>query len=296
MSISKVGDSPFQPQGGGAHTVQKGETMESIAKQYGFTRDALQSANPHIHQIQPGMSLVLPESGKTSQPLYFHSDILEKAADPGVFRSDPAPNFPGIHLSPGQFHRNDNGHLVISNSEVVDLFRSMLDRQASVLELNVQGQATAAKTPGDLQGLQVDKLSMDASSAMKQLLGSPDQPLEVNPQIAQAIGTHHSGPYSEGPLPQTQPTHGKSHGHGHGKGKEEPALAMATEDTFGGRPDLSASHAASLLPPLVMSESDSHPIKVTGEMFRILGDGNLEVLDPKLAQRLESADQIFYKP
>jgi hypothetical protein len=52
------GENPFQ------HTVQQGDTLDSIAGQYGVTKHALLENNTHVtgEQLQPGQVLQIPQS------------------------------------------------------------------------------------------------------------------------------------------------------------------------------------------------------------------------------------------
>lgn len=48
------------------HTIQRGETLETIAKLYGITVEELKAANPKLHFVYEGKELQLPQKGENS--------------------------------------------------------------------------------------------------------------------------------------------------------------------------------------------------------------------------------------
>jgi LysM repeat protein len=71
------------------HTVQKGETLDSIAKQYGVSSDDLLKLNPQLQnadKLQPGVALLLPAVLKESAtPNAVQGDTVQGAELPNLF-------------------------------------------------------------------------------------------------------------------------------------------------------------------------------------------------------------------
>jgi spore coat assembly protein SafA len=89
------------------HVVQQGETLESIAAQYGLTTVQIHSANPHLDnsvQLFPGTSLVIPphvriilEDSVDGQPVV----IPDTGSSPSLFSSGSS-SFPSHYtVQPG---------------------------------------------------------------------------------------------------------------------------------------------------------------------------------------------------
>lgn len=75
--------------GGGAHTVQPGETLSSIARNYGISRSVLAAANgldPNA-QVQIGRKLVVPGAGAPANPV---AAAPKPVATPAVAAAAPA--------------------------------------------------------------------------------------------------------------------------------------------------------------------------------------------------------------
>lgn len=74
------------------HTVQAGETLDSIARQHGVTTEALLKLNPQLQnaeKLQPGVALLLPAVLKESAtPAPVHGDTVQGAQIPNLFSTE----------------------------------------------------------------------------------------------------------------------------------------------------------------------------------------------------------------
>ena len=100
MDISGIGKgrpiSAGQNETPAQHTVQKGETLEGIAKQYGFAAKALLESNPGLKRatsLKAGMTLNLPQQAAPPQ-------AGQEAARNGVFETFPKRNLLDRMLEP----------------------------------------------------------------------------------------------------------------------------------------------------------------------------------------------------
>lgn len=66
------------PQSPNQHIVQRGETLEIVARRYGMSADELKQANPWIGGCYTGLKLDIPE-GKRKQDVLSGSEALAKA-------------------------------------------------------------------------------------------------------------------------------------------------------------------------------------------------------------------------
>lgn len=119
---------------GGQHTVQPGETLYSIATQYGVTVDALRSANQiQDNRVLAGQSLTIPTSGGALQ--------AEAASTPDAAE--------GIHtVQPGETLYRISLQYGVSVSRLADV-NNLLNPSAIYggQQLRIPGSATAA-APG----------------------------------------------------------------------------------------------------------------------------------------------------
>lgn len=67
------------------HVIDRGETLESIAKKYGVTTQALKEANPSVETMfYTGMVLVIPEGGAPQTALAETSNGVEQISETGT--------------------------------------------------------------------------------------------------------------------------------------------------------------------------------------------------------------------
>jgi len=143
------------------HTIREGETIESIAKQYGVSQDALLVANPILNTgIAVGQVLQIPNAPppqekvpeadkiETANPNLFEQvtnepivpQALIRAATPYVparmlkeAMEEPADagaagEVTELTLTPEELQINDQGQLVISNPELIEYFKTLIEK------------------------------------------------------------------------------------------------------------------------------------------------------------------------
>jgi len=143
------------------HTIQEGDTIESIAKQYGVSHEALLVANPILNTgITAGQVLQIPNV-PPQQENPSKADRIE-AADQNIFEQianepivpqaliraatpyvpvrmlreameEPAEagstdEIKELTLTPDELQINDQGQLIISNPELIEYFKTLLDK------------------------------------------------------------------------------------------------------------------------------------------------------------------------
>jgi LysM repeat protein len=166
MRIGPSGEQPNSNQPVQEHTIQKGETLESIAAQYQIPPDTLLAANPILNVgISPGQIIQIPNIAPQIDPLP-PSDTIEKP-NQNVFetlvphdllRAGPpyvpvrmlkeameepseAP-LPEVEmtLKPEEVQINENGQLIIMNEELVEYFKTLMrnaSEQSGPLEVHI---------------------------------------------------------------------------------------------------------------------------------------------------------------
>jgi hypothetical protein len=151
------GESPFE------HTVQQGETLDSIASQHAVTKQALLESNLHItsETLQPGNVLQIPQAGRsTTTPVASTKDTIEPFGPNNNFLKTSNEYLPDdlikfappyvpvgpvvggdnvaqagevrqggdmmqVNLSADQFKINEDGNLVISNPDLINFFKTL---------------------------------------------------------------------------------------------------------------------------------------------------------------------------
>ncbi|HET6266281.1 MAG TPA: LysM domain-containing protein [Acidobacteriota bacterium] len=158
------------------HNVQQGDTLDSIAGQYGVTKESLLETNRHItaETLQPGQILQIPQGTAApdlAPPAPDKSEPFEPDAVKDAFNQDPeyvpddlikfAPPYVPVHslvppddvsentveqtvgepkqlnITPEQFHIDQEGNLVIKNRELIEFFQNLAKNTAENQDLTL---------------------------------------------------------------------------------------------------------------------------------------------------------------
>src|SRR5262249_23713186 len=143
------------------HNVQSGETLDSIAKQYGLSTDQLIKLNPQIQnadQLQPGVALLLPAVLKDSPTQNtVQIDIVQATELPNLFTPEQIPN------AVRQFNQP-----LISEVSVPALDASSKDANTMDIKLSPE---TLSSSPGDASDRPMQGNLDYTASVFQQLLG-----------------------------------------------------------------------------------------------------------------------------
>jgi LysM repeat protein len=149
------------------HNVQQGDTLDSIAGQYGVTKQSLLESNRHItgETLQPGQVLQIPQDTAAAgggPPVPDKTEPFEPNALKDVLSRDeeyvsgdllrfPTPYVPvhslvptddvseniseqtlgepkQVNINSDQFHINQEGNLVIKNRELIEFFQNLTEK------------------------------------------------------------------------------------------------------------------------------------------------------------------------
>ncbi|PWT88813.1 MAG: hypothetical protein C5B54_09985 [Acidobacteria bacterium] len=310
---------------GKEHTVQQGETINSIANQYQISSDQLLKLNPQLsdpNALQPGQVLNLPGSERPNEeaPLMFQADTFEKAG-PDLFgmqnlQSSPGfqPEIGAVKLMPNQFQTDASGKMVVSNSDLIGMLRNLVAQNPgesaslnftrlsgeSHAEVVTESRAIQGNSPLFDEGPEESKIASEGQFIMAQgKQGSGEindfhAPGSFAPESQAGSEDIFSFDHEGMPISEGRVTPGETQGKEVGYTKSNFVAPGETQGKEWG--------ADNLLPagetPLLLSPKQSIPnasapggisVQLTPDLFTMTSEGNLLINNDQLGELLKSA-------
>ncbi|MEM7283384.1 MAG: LysM domain-containing protein, partial [Pseudomonadota bacterium] len=161
-SASNAPDSHSSDHGGQDHTVQSGESLSSIASQYGVSPSDIAKSNPSVvnaNDLNPGQTISIPaptnattNHSQTGQPSRFGGSTFSYRPDFGQSQTQPSTDATGTSTSNGNIAVSDKGFGFGVGSR--DRFEETTDTQYG--EAKSASQTSQGVTVGPVDGEGVD--------------------------------------------------------------------------------------------------------------------------------------------